>query len=75
MKKLTSYPHKTNNSIKANVIKSVCVGGRLIENYSPKDYSEVKASIDSWLAVTKEKSILRMRGEYTIENWRWLCWN
>lgn len=63
------------NIRKSHVIKSVCVGGKLDNNYSPKNYVEVKASIDNWSASTKVKSILRMRGEYTIENWQWIFWN
>ena len=75
MKELTSYPQKTPNRIKANVIKSVCVGGRLIENYSPKNFTEVKAKIDRWIAVDKSKSIIRMRSEYTLNYQGFIYWN
>jgi len=75
MKNKTSTEPKAANRIRVNVIKSVCLGGKLDNNYSAKNYVEVKASIDNWSSSTKMKSILRMRGKYTIENWQWVNWN
>ncbi len=38
-------------------------------------FTNVKASIDSWVALSKEKSILRIRGEFTIEYTTFIHWN
>jgi hypothetical protein len=56
------------------VIKSVCVGGVLIEHYSPKNFIEVKAVIDRYVGL-KSKSIIRMVGKFTINYQGFIHWN
>lgn len=75
MSKGKSILNAKGNIRKAHVIKSVCVGGRLDENYSPKNFTEVKPEIDRWIAVDKSKSIIRMRGEYTLNYQGFIYWN
>lgn len=50
-------------------------GGKYIEHYSPQDFVTVKPEISRWIALNNDKSIVRMRGEYTIEATNWIYWN
>jgi hypothetical protein len=75
MSKSKSILNAKGNIRKSHFIKSVCVGGRSIENYSPKNSTKVKAEIDTWMSVDKTKSIIRMRGEYTLNYQGFIYWN
>lgn len=63
------------NLRKFHSIKSFCVGGRLLDNYLPENFTEVKAEVDKYVAVNNSKSIIRMRGENTINYQGFIYWN
>lgn len=51
------------------------IGDKLIENYSSKDFTEIIFEISPWISLTKQQSILRMKGKFTIEHTEFIYWN